>query len=232
MKKSTILKKDTKEKSDRGLYRPIPFYKKNTLVYDYQLIRKKKKIIENRTLLEENGKKKNIRNAKLKTERFEHKFVFFGSIGLLSENRQELFHYKLTGKEKFHGEKVIIIEALPKKPSESIYLYGKVWLSENDFSIVKIEWNQASLKNFWGVWELAESIGAKPNIIFSSEYTFEKNGIRFPSKYSVKENYTHPIWRTIAKSVTNVIYKDYKFFTVETEVRFSDTNRLETRIYK
>jgi len=58
-------------------------------------------------------------------------------------------------------------------------------------------------------------------IIFSSEYSFEKNGIRFPSKYTVKENYIHPIWLTITKSVTNVTYSGYKFFTVETEVSFN-----------
>ncbi len=187
--------------------------------YDYQLIRKGQEIIESRTLLEENGEKKNIKNAKLKTERFEHKFVFFGPIGILNELRQELFTYHIIGEREFKGKKAIILEALPKKSSESIYLYGRVWINKNDFSIVKIEWNQASLGNFWGVWEYAKSIGAKPHIRFSSEYAFEKNGIRFPSKYTVKENYIHPIFGPINKSVTDVIYEAYKFFTVETEVR-------------
>lgn len=43
---------------------------KNTYVYDYQLVRKENKIKESRILLEENGKKKNEKNAPLKTRIF------------------------------------------------------------------------------------------------------------------------------------------------------------------
>ena len=59
--------------------------------------------------------------------------------------------------------------------------------------------------------------------ISDSEYRFEKNGIRFPSKYTVKEHYIRPNeYKTgmekLAKSEIEVNYKDYKFFVVETEV--------------
>jgi hypothetical protein len=46
----------------------------------------------------------------------------------------------------------------------------------------------------------------------------EKNGIRFPSRYFVKESYINPSRGKLTLSETTVTYSDYKFFTVETEV--------------
>jgi hypothetical protein len=54
----------------------------------------------------------------------------------------------------------------------------------------------------------------------TSEYAFEKNGIRFPSRYIVKGSYLGKLGRRFQRSETDVTYDRYKFFTVETEVRF------------
>ena len=57
-------------------------------------------------------------------------------------------------------------------------------------------------------------------IEFFAEYALEKNGIRFPSKYSVTETYVFPNGRKFTRTVIDVTYEDYKFFTVETEVKY------------
>lgn len=194
---------------------------KNVYVYDYQLIRKENKVQERRILLKENGKKRNEENAPLKTKRFHHKHVLFGPIGLLSEFWQEYYDYKIVKKHKFKGNRVIIIEAIPIPHLKTDNLYGKIWVKENDFSILKIEWNQKSIQGYDLIEEVARMFDANPLIKFHSEYAFEKNGIRFPSKYSITETYTR---RTgggnFTRSKNTVVYKEYKFFTVETEVKY------------
>ena len=198
------------------------FYKENKYLYDYQLIRKGGDMQEKRILLEENGKKKMEANAELKTKQFEHKYVIFGPVGLLSSENQPHLSYQIEKEAKLDGENVIIIDAKPKSPQDRNRLYGKVWLRERDLSILKIEWDQSSMGNIEGIMEVAEKLKAKPHITFVSEYGYEKNGIRFPSKYSVAEEYIIAKGRRnrIKCSMTVVTYKNYKFFTVETQVKY------------
>jgi len=65
----------------------------------------------------------------------------------------------------------------------------------------------------------AKKMGARPQITLTSEYAFEKNGIRFPSRYIIREEYIHPNWGKEKKSEITVVYKNYKFFTVDTEIK-------------
>ena len=205
--------------------RPTGLFKKNTFIYDYQLIRKDNKIIEKRNLIRENGKKKDEKDASLKTEMFEHKYVVFGPIGLLSEAWQRHHEYRILKEEKIRDEKAIIVEAVPHSGQELEHLFGKAWIRKDDFSILKIEWYQRSMGNFEKIEEFAKELNAEPQITFISEYAFEKNGIRFPSKYFVKEEYIHPYRRNIRRSETTVTYRDYKFFTVETSVHIKKSKK-------
>jgi len=205
--------------------RPTGLFRQNTFIYDYQLIRKDNKIIERRNLIEENGKKKDEKDASLKTEMFEHKYVVFGPIGLLSENWQRHHEYRILKEEKIRGEKAIVLEAVPHSGQELKHLFGKAWVRKDDFSILKIEWHQRSMGNFERIEEFAKELDAEPHITLISEYTFEKNGIRFPSKYFVKEEYSHPYRRNFRRSETTVTYRNYKFFTVETNVHIKKSTK-------
>ena len=103
-------------------------------------------------------------------------------------------------------------------------------------SILKIDWNPKSLGNFFNVLVLAKKFRAKPIITFSSEYGLEQKGIRFPSRYSIKEEYILNNNRLIevlfpkglrkinrfTMSETDVSYENYKFFTVEYEVKYEN----------
>jgi len=200
----------------------LAFVEKYIYIYDYQLIRKANKIVERRILIKENGRKKNDLDAQLKTKRFRHKHVVFGPIGLLGEKQQEIYEYKILKDVTYKKEKAVILEAFPKFPNEISTLYGKIWIRKKDFAILKIEWNQESLENFEEIEKIAERLEAKPRITFISEYEFEKNKIRFPNKYSVEESYI-PRFEVAKKNIwsqTTVIYDNYKFFTVDTKVKY------------
>jgi len=194
--------------------------RKNVCVYDYQLIRKNFEINEKRMLIEENGKKKSEKDARLKTRIFSHSNLIFGPVGLLSEFWQEYYNYTIIKRDKFKKNKVIIIEATPIPYMKTSNLYGKIWVREDDFSIVKIEWEQESIKNYELIEEFAKKLNAKPELEFLAEYAFEKNGIRFPSKCSITERYLRQRGGSYTRSKTTITYKDYKFFTVETEVKY------------
>jgi len=193
---------------------------KHKYVYDYQLVRKGGVIKESRILLKEDGKKKHKENAPLKTKRFYYKHVIFGPTGLLSRKAQLKHNFRIIKRKKFNREKVIVIRATPKNEKEVNHLYGDVWVSEDDYRILKIEWNQKSLENYERMEHIAEQSKATAKPVLISEYMYEHNGIQFPSKYIIKEIYELK-WRNrrTLKSETKVTYEDYKFFTVSTEIK-------------
>ena len=219
---------------DSGIEQSI---EKNVYIYDYQLIRKENKVQERRTLIRDNGRKKNEADAPLKTKRFKHKDIIFGPIGLLSEFWQEYYDYKIMKREKFKGDRVVVIEAIPVPYMKTNNLYGKIWVKEDDFSIVKIEWAPKSIINYDLIEKESKKIESTPLIKLYSEYAFEKNGIRFPSKYYIIESYIRQTDKSYERletyiqqmeskylrSKTTVIYKDYKFFTVKTEVKYEES---------
>lgn len=193
---------------------------KNIYVYDYQLIRKNLEISEKRILIEENGKKKKEKDAGLKTRIFSYSNIIFGPVGLLSEFWQEYYNYTIIKREKFERNKVIIIQATHIPHKKTSNLFGRIWVREDDSSIVKIEWEQESIQNYELAEEFAKKLNAKPELEFLAEYSFEKNGIRFPNKCTITEAYRRKGGGRHIRSKTTIIYKDYKFFTVETEVKY------------
>jgi hypothetical protein len=202
----------------QGLIRAYGGTVTSVYVYDYQLYRKGNEIKEQRILIKENGKKKHEENAQLKTRAFKHENIVLGPIGLLSSYWQTFHDYRILKEAKYKGDETVIIEAVLKPEYTFHHLSGKIWVRKSDFSILKIEWLQQSIKGYDRVEETAKKLGAKPRLSLIAEYGFEKNGIRFPSKYSLDEVYIRGGRRHHA-SKTVVIYEDYKFFTVETEAR-------------
>ncbi len=196
-----------------------PPVEKNMYKYDYQLIRKGNSTDEQRILIGENGQEKNDLDAQLKTKRFQHEFIVFGPIVLLSQEQQKNYNYKILKNVNYKKEKAVILEALPKFPGEFNTVYGKIWIRKKDFAILKIEWEQESLGNFEIIEKLAERLRATPLITVVSEFGFEKNKIRFPNKYSVEEIYiSRRSGRRFRRSETTVVYDNYKFFIVDTKV--------------
>ncbi len=192
-------------------------YKAKELVYNYQLVSMDNKLNEQRILLEVDGKKASDESDDIERG-FPHSLLILGPIGLLSEYWQERHDYKIKMKGRLFGEKIYVVEAVPKPGSTTEHLWGKVWISQDDFSILKIEWNQESAEGYESFVQEAKQSGLKPDFSLIAEYKYEKNGIRFPSKFVLKEYYRHPKYKLIKNSKKTVVYYDYKFFTVKTDV--------------
>ncbi len=195
-----------------------PYYA-NTYVYDYQFVRRGSHKTENRILVEENGRKKKEREAVLTTMTIRVENALFGPIGLLGAAVQELHDYKIVGEETEKGKKVLVVDAVSKVPLDHIHCTGRLWIREDDASILKIAWDQASVGNFEIIREAAKRMGAEPRLTSVTEYGQEKGGLRFPSKDTTEEAYIkHGLVQV--RSLTIILYKDYKFFTVETAVEY------------
>jgi hypothetical protein len=194
---------------------------KNRYLYDYQFIRKEDKIIEKRILLEENGREKSEPNAKLKTSVFRFQDILLGPIGLLGEKWQKCYEYRIVDKEALDGQATLVIQVLPRPWFQTKVLSGKIWIKRDDLAILRIEWHPESIGQYETIKERAEKYKATPLVTSVSEYGFEKNGIRFPSRDFTEEAYLTQKGKKFVRSETVVLYLNYKFFTVETEVQYA-----------
>ena len=189
-------------------------------LYDYQLVRDRKgSVRESRTLLEEDGNEVRVPDALLKTRLFWHARVVMGPLGLLSRERQAEHDFRIVRETKEDGERVVVIEAVPKPGVAADHLVGTVWLRSGDAAILRIEWDPSSIDDYAGVEAAAERFQMTPRVVLTSEYALEKNGIRFPRRYTVKETYVRG-GRRFQRSQIDVHYDRYKLFTVETLVIF------------
>jgi hypothetical protein len=186
-------------------------------LYDYQFIRKAGGARERRDLVAVNGKKADSRDAALRTGHFRYENVLFGPIGLLSRYWQTSLAYRIVGDDRLYDRKAVIIEATPNASLVEPHPYGRIWINEKDGSVLKIVWDQRSLGNFKQAEEWAKAHEAEPMFTAYSEYGFEKNGLRFPSRSYTEQAYMRKDRGKSPSAEISVTYKDYKFFTVETE---------------
>lgn len=192
----------------------------DVFLYDYQFVRKKDEIKEQRNLIAIDGKKTSRSTSPIQPAAFSYKNVLFGPIGLLSESWQAYHDYRIAGEEKIFGEKAVVIEATPNAKEHEPHPYGQIWVKESDGSVLKIAWDQRSLGNFGEIADWAAENESDPLITAYSEYRFEKNGLRFPSRNFAQQAYIRNDRSKFVNAEISIAYKSYKFFTVETEVKY------------
>ena len=193
---------------------------KHSYIYDYQFIRKDGRLVEKRVLLEEDGRKPGEEETRLKTRTFAFQNVMFGPINFLDEDRQFLFDYGLEGSEMVNGESAVILKAVPKPDVDTKLPWGRVWISKKYYTILKIEWSQDAMSRAEIIKKRAKRMKSRPQISQITEFAFEKNGLRFPSRYFIEEAYINKRNKKVVLSRLDVVYKDYKFFTVETDIKY------------
>jgi hypothetical protein len=208
---------------NRGIQTQIKIAKRkqeNTYLYDFQFTRKGELKRENRNLLEKNGKPVKQKDAPLETSVVQVRNVLFGPLGLLGENWQGYHDYQLVTEEDVNGVKVAVVDVTPKDTLSGTHGYGRVWIQEADGGVLKIEWKPESISGFDNLEARANKYGSELAVSLITEYGFEKNGIRFPSRDYSEEAYLKPDGKKFVRSRTSVIYRDYKFFTVETDIKY------------
>ncbi len=200
-------------------FRLVSTIEKN-LLYDYQLIKKAGELKEQRILLEEDGKKMHQKDAELDKIKYVSENLVFGPVGFLSQSWQAYFNYEILGEDSVGGVKTLIIRSSPKKEMEENYNFGKIWIDKDNFQILKIEWEPVSIKHY-EEGQIPTFLGEfKQRVIWTVDYDIEKNGVRFPSRQMVKEVFINERGYKILKRELSCYYHDYKFFTVETEVKY------------
>jgi len=146
--------------------------------------------------------------------------AMLGPAGIFRKDYQAEYDYAIIGLDKFEKKPVVVVDAKPKAGApEAKTLYGKVWIDPATGNIVKIEYSE----NRIGHYEVFEARGKKykrtPRITQRAEFSPEKNGLRFPSKLYIEEAYLTARGRVFVRSETTVVYKNFKFFTVEVAVK-------------
>lgn len=193
---------------------------KNSYLYDYQCVRSGQAIRETRTLLKENGKKMNVPNAALKTSIVVYGTVLMGPVGLLGERFQPHYDFSVIGQDKIGKRPVVVVDAKPKPDApETTNLYGKAWIDPATADILKIEWSESRVGRREIFDQRGERYKRKPRLTILSEFRTEKNGIRFPTSLFIEEAYLNEKGKAFVRSKTEVVYKDFRFFTVEVEYR-------------
>jgi hypothetical protein len=192
--------------------------KKSSWKYDYQLIKKGSQFDEKRIMLEENNRKKKQENAQLQT-RFKASNLIFGPVGFLSKYWQRYFDYEIVGMDMVNDVQTIVVKASPKESNKDNRNFAKIWVDVLDFSILQIEWEPQSIEGYEKRTQESEIGDLKTNVVWKVTYAVEKNGVRFPSKQHVKEVYIGLGGKVYPIEEITFDYNNYKFFTVETEVK-------------
>jgi hypothetical protein len=190
---------------------------KRSYVYDYQCVRKDGRFQEVRTLLLENGKKKNEPNAALKTSVILYEHVMLGPAGIFRKSYQSDYDFRIIGSAMFDKKPVVIVDAKPKPDAaHTDAFYGQAWIDPVSGNIVKIEYTEKRIDHYEVLEARGKKYGRTPRILLRAEFSKEKNGLRFPSRFSVEETYLNAGGRVFVRSEMTVVYKDFRFFTVET----------------
>ena len=194
--------------------------RKQSYLYDYQLINKEQKLQEQRTLLKKNNKRKRLESTELEA-RFNAKYLVYGPVGFLSRYWQNYFYYEIIGQEDIDKIPAAIIKATPKPNNKENRNYAKIWINEKDSSILQIEWESGSIYDFDGKNIASMSGDFKTVTMWRVTYGIEKNGVRFPSRQHIQEFLVSESGKRYLRNEIVTVFNDYKFFIVETEVKYN-----------
>jgi len=199
--------------------RPGPKFD-NAYLYDYQFVRKVGKVGEKRVLLERNGKKAGPKTPEPQLLAFHFADILLAPVQVLDERFEEYYAYRLLGRDKVGETDAWILEVKPRLAGISRYLGGRIWLKADDASVLRIEWDPTTFGSYENILARADASKAVPEVRSYTEFGVAKNGLRFPSLDVTEEAYRDADGKLFVRSRTSVIYRDHKFFTVETRSDF------------
>jgi hypothetical protein len=151
----------------------------------------------------------------------------FGPITLLDAQRQNNYHFRLLGNQELRDRPTAIIEAYPKNKKDSQFIYGKIWIDREDFSVLKIKANPNSILGYDKLTKLAEELNSRLFLDLETEFFQYRDGIRFPTQIHFEESYKGGLFirqfrgaKKWSRTDNLTTYYDYLFFNVETDVMY------------
>ena len=160
-----------------------------------------------------------------KNFRFFSSKAVFGPITLLDTERQNNYHFRLLGTQELKGRSAAIIEAFPKNKQDALFIYGKIWIDREDFSILQIKANPNSILGYDKLAKLAEQLNTRVFLSLETEFFEIRDGIRFPTQIHFEESYKGGPFiskyqgsRKWTRTDTLITYSDYLFFKVDMDV--------------
>ena len=193
--------------------------KTSSYLYDYQLMKKEKELHEKRILLKKNKRKKHIENAELEV-RFNAAYLIYGPVGFLGRYWQNYFDYEIIGQEDIDKIPAVIIKATPKPNNKENRNFAKIWINERDGSILQIEWEPESIIDYKGKNIEIPAGNLKTVVVWKVTFGVEKNRVRFPSLQLIQEFLVTESEKKYLRNEIITNFKDYKFFIVETEIKY------------
>ncbi len=217
-------------------HQPLRFDKeKSTFVYELRFRLEEKSIQDSRILVEENGKKRYEESALLKTMHYGPEIIFLEPVSLLNGDCHSYYRYKILGRDRFKGEKAVVIEVIPLD-EEADDFTAKIWVRDGDFGILKIERLQKALGDFEGFKRTSDGVPLDSHITCITEFLYDIDGIRFPTRHSIREAYVATfnkmkrLARSLIRSETTVVYLDYKVEKIEME-KLKEAQLLRSRTF-
>lgn len=193
---------------------------KSDYVCDYLYVRKGDRVEERRVVLKDNGRKIPDRNTLLQEKRFTALNPVLAAVDLLGRERQALFNYRIIKTETVQGRNASVIEAIPKSGNTRGIEYAKIWVDSENFQVLRSEVQGVPLEGYDDVLRDAVQFRVRPYLLTTHTYEFEKNGVRFPGRSTIRVEYPRRgdfyKDRTLKMKI-DMRYEKYQFFTVETE---------------
>jgi hypothetical protein len=160
-----------------------------------------------------------------KNLRFLSSKAVFAPITLLDTERENNYHFRMLGTGELKGRSAAIIEAYPKNEKDAQFIYGKIWIDREDFSILKIKANPNSILGYDKLEKLAEQLNTRVFLNLETEFFEIRDGIRFPTHIHFEESYKGGPFiskyrgsRKWIRTDTLITYSDYLFFKVDMDV--------------
>jgi len=217
--------------------------KDDKYLYDYQILmqengqmKEARKLMPDKSekVTKKKKRKRKKKDNKMKTPitNFYANYPFVMPISMLARENQSRYNYLLLGTDTVNGRKAIkvSVEPLEKEDYKESGVYGLVWLSPADGSVLKIDVSPYSFSGVKGLKKVAKRKGTDLKISDVHWYDVERKGVRFPSKTAISCIFI-PRKAATAKAVpqtdlehmkTTFLYKNYQFFNVNVETRHGE----------
>jgi VWFA-related protein len=194
-------------------------------IFGYRLIKQGDQIKEERDWISSHDNNKVNRNQVVETNAFFSEKAVFAPITILDPIRQDRYNFQFIRFDDLNGRRAAVIEALPKDPVETATIYGTLWIDMEDFSLVKIEANPESIRNYRLLKDLALKLRTRLHLSMEVDFDLQQEGIRFPTKVVFLEKYKggglismYQGPKGWERTRTEFTYSDYQFFSVQTDV--------------